>query len=489
MATDKGEFQQAYLKSKNSCQMRRNCYSSSTLSLSSLGSIGNPNGTNNHKWKKLPFLGNKKSMSLGKSSVSLVSLDGKRSSTGGSTPTKKQNSLLKNSKSMPSLKSLQKESFSRACFSHLATPSALLRLEELDTSLEQIGHSAFHPISRLANSNTICELSEHESDEIFPVLLGEDDATRNLASSPREKSIQRVHRDNFHRVCKIGRGCYSEVFMVLDHKREKCALKALDPSRLKNSEAFVSAAQDLASEALMLSKLDHENIVQLRGLCSATFSTSYTEGTDGGYFLVLELLNDVLSNSLDRWRKSNRQSSDVENKWAFGKSRVNIDMMYGRMQSVALGIVKGMVYLHENGIVLRDLKPANVGFDEGGNVRLFDFGMARKLEDCDPDEICGSPIYMPPEVMTRKGYSFEVDVYSFGIVLYEICSLKVAFNVIRKHADIKEFNLHVIEHNRPKLNNIACPLTTKLIEDCWQGDPTQRPSFQKTHQRIVDIIS
>lgn len=164
-------------------------------------------------------------------------------------------------------------------------------------------------------------------------------------------------------------------------------------------------------------------------------------------------------------------------------------MMDGRMQIVALGIVKGMIYLHENGIVLRDLKPANVGFDEEGNVRLFDFGMAWKLEDCYPDEICGSPISMPPEVMARNGYWFGVDVYSFGVVLYEICSLKVAFSAIRKHANVKDFTRLVIEHSRPKLNIIDCPLATKLIEDCWQSDPTQRPSFQIIHHRIIDIIS
>merc|ERR1712110_907489 len=60
--------------------------------------------------------------------------------------------------------------------------------------------------------------------------------------------------------------------------------------------------------------------------------------------------------------------------------------MYERVENVALGIAKGMEYLSSKNIVLRDLKPGNVGFDEDSfdDVKLFDFGMARKVEDCDP---------------------------------------------------------------------------------------------------------
>ena len=482
--------------------MRRN--NKSSPSLLSLGSSILTN-RRSHKSKSsqrenggfpLPFYGIKKgSAGRVKSSVSLVSLDGTQSSSDDSIPTgTKKSSIPRRSKSTTSLKNLGREtSSSPSSFSHLATPSAILILEELDESLQEIGQSYFAPRSRSISSKTICELSESEydSDFSFPTFDGDHDSSRtmnNSMSSPQQTNhIKRVHRTGLHSICKIGRGAHSDVHMVLDPKREKCAMKALNPSRLKTSEDFTCAALDLAMEAKILSELDHENIIRLRGICSSTFSTSYTNDTDeGGYFLVLELLNDVLIDSLDRWRKQHKKSAS----WTFGKSKANTSIMYGRMERVALGIVTGMVYLHEHGIVIRDLKPANVGFDEGGTVRLFDFDMARKLEDCDPDEICGSPRYMPPEVMSGKGYSFEADVYSFGIILYEICSLNVAFNNIRKYPDRKEFNRLVIEQNmRPNLNDITCPLTTKLIEDCWQGDPTQRPSFAEIYKRITDITS
>ena len=471
--------------------MRRNSKSSTSL-LSLTSSVVGNNSSGRKPISggigiaRLPFLSKTKgSMTRVANSISFVSLNGRRSTSNMSTAPK-ENSIRRNSKSMTSLKTLEKEASSSSCFSDLVTRQEQSVLEQIDDTLGQIGLIEPQQIPRRVSSSTICELSEHEDDEFFHSFVEES----SPPSSSQGNQIQRFDRDDLYRVCKIGRGAYSNVDIVLDNKRKKCAFKALDPSRLNTSENFLTAAIDLAMEAKMLSELEHENIIQLRGVCSDSFSSSYLEGDRNGYFLVLDLLSDILSDRLDRWRKENRKKHASDNKWKFGKSKVGTIAMYERMQNVILGIVKGMLYLQGKGIVLRDLKPANVGFDEDGNVRLFDFGMARKLEDCDPNEICGSPRYMPPEVMIGRGYSFKSDVYSFGVILYEMCSLNVAFDSIRKYDDREEFNRLIIEENmRPKLNKIACPLTIQLIEDCWQGDPTQRPSFDEIYARIIDITS
>lgn len=470
--------------------MRRNSKSSNSL-LSLTSSVGNSSTgrksvSGGVGIARLPFLSKTKgNMARVANSISFVSLNGRRSTSNISTAPK-QNSIRRNSKSMTSLKTLEKETSSPSCFSDLVTHHEQLVLEQIDETLGQIGLIDTQQIPRRVSSSTICELSEHEEDEFFHSFIDES----SPPSSSQGNQIQRFNRDDLYRVCKIGRGAFSNVDMVLDNKRKKRAFKALDPARLNTSENFITAAIDLAMEAKMLSELEHENIIQLRGVCSDSFSSSYLEGDRNGYFLVFDLLSDILSDRLDRWRKENRKKPASDNKWKFGKSKVDTMAMYERMRYVVLGIVKGMIYLQENGIVIRDLKPANVGFDEDGNVRLFDFGMARKLEDCDPNEMCGSPRYMPPEVMAGKGYSFKSDVYSFGVILYEMCSLNVAYDSIRKYDDREEFNRLVIEENmRPKLNKIACPLTSQLIEDCWQGDPTQRPSFDEIYARIIDITS
>eukprot|EP00568_Trieres_chinensis_P009063 CAMPEP_0183314746 /NCGR_PEP_ID=MMETSP0160_2-20130417/49439_1 /TAXON_ID=2839 ORGANISM="Odontella Sinensis, Strain Grunow 1884" /NCGR_SAMPLE_ID=MMETSP0160_2 /ASSEMBLY_ACC=CAM_ASM_000250 /LENGTH=93 /DNA_ID=CAMNT_0025480145 /DNA_START=1 /DNA_END=279 /DNA_ORIENTATION=- len=90
-----------------------------------------------------------------------------------------------------------------------------------------------------------------------------------------------------------------------------------------------------------------------------------------------------------------------------------------------------MEYLHENRIVFRDLKPQNIGFDDKNKVKIFDFGIARKLDPGDekhPTGNTGTLRYMAPEVAKCKNYGLEVDVYSFGMLLWEICKWKKPFH-------------------------------------------------------------
>ena len=383
------------------------------------------------------------------------------------------------------LKSLEKRSSSSTCFSGLVTSGndVRVKLEELDDSLRNIGHlgpptKGISETARAISSDVSSKCDNAKKSHLLSGVKGP------------KNYIDRVHRHDFNRIRTLGKGCYSDVQMVQNHKGEYLALKALNSSRIKTPEILITAAIDLGMEAAILSELNHENIIQLRGICSSNFSSSYTEGTDEGYFLVLDLMEDILSDRLERWRNHSWRLSAFEYKWLMSNPKVNINLMYERMQSVALGILEGMIYLHKQGIVIRDLKPANIGFDKDGNVRLFDFGMARKLEDCDHNEMCGSLRYMAPEVMGFKGYSFKTDVYSIGVILYELCSLTVAFDAIKKYSSIQEFSRFIVEFNlRPKLNRIGCPLTTTLIEDCWHTDPTKRPSCEEIYTRIVDITS
>jgi serine/threonine protein kinase len=96
---------------------------------------------------------------------------------------------------------------------------------------------------------------------------------------------------------------------------------------------------------------------------------------------------------------------------------------------------------------------------------------------------------MDPSLMAGKGYSLKSDVYSFGIILYEVCSLTIAYGKNKNCSSLKEFNRRLVEHDMtPKLNRISCPITRRLIEDCWQTDPNKRPSFEEIYQRIKEVI-
>jgi serine/threonine protein kinase len=117
-----------------------------------------------------------------------------------------------------------------------------------------------------------------------------------------------------------------------------------------------------------------------------------------GYFLLLDILEETLMDRLQRWRQDaqyyNKRPSLFKilrtksmrrrsmNSSIGQLERPTISTFEERLRTVASGIAEGMKYLHAQGIVLRDLKPGNVGFDAKGTVKLFDLGLARPVEEC-----------------------------------------------------------------------------------------------------------
>lgn len=86
-------------------------------------------------------------------------------------------------------------------------------------------------------------------------------------------------------------------------------------------------------------------------------------------------------------------------------------------------------YCHDNKVLHLDIKTANVFLDANNDIKLGDFGMARNLENTNQcfNSFAGTPLYLPPEIINGQSYSFKADVWSLGVVLYEMAALKVPF--------------------------------------------------------------
>eukprot|EP00526_Cylindrotheca_closterium_P001094 CAMPEP_0113631322 /NCGR_PEP_ID=MMETSP0017_2-20120614/16276_1 /TAXON_ID=2856 /ORGANISM="Cylindrotheca closterium" /LENGTH=375 /DNA_ID=CAMNT_0000541825 /DNA_START=36 /DNA_END=1163 /DNA_ORIENTATION=+ /assembly_acc=CAM_ASM_000147 len=311
--------------------------------------------------------------------------------------------------------------------------------------------------------------------------------------------IQRYEKSDVRRVSKLGEGCFSNVFLVVGQSEKKqMALKCLDHKKIRSPQEFLSASRDLICEANMLSQLEHPNIVNLHGVCSTTVSESYIQDGEG-YFMVLDVVKCTLRNRIQIWRndpnsyKKRGIASRLMNK-GHDQEKLNVDEMKDRITSVAYGVAEAMTYIHKRDIIMRNLKPENIGFNEStGKVCLFNFGSARYLEDGDHGAVNGTPNYLAPEVMRAGEYSFASDVYSFAMVLYEICSLRK----LTPRAT-KPFTVHhgagtaLPKHNgfdsRPCLDCIPCRDTQYLIEDCWCSDPTLRPTFAQISDAISKVV-
>lgn len=195
-----------------------------------------------------------------------------------------------------------------------------------------------------------------------------------------------------------------------------------------------------------------------------------------------------------------------------------VSLPEGQRLCMVADIVCGMEYLHRQGYIHRDLKSPNVLIhmdvdDKGTTVprcKVADFGLARMVNDqkklaesqnvvTHSDALmtgkAGSPCWMAPELITQmyedglSSYGAPVDVFSFGIIMYELLSCRAPFE---ENAQSAQAVMHFIESGgRPTLNpdilSGAAPGYVPLMKDCWDQEPSQRPSFAVCARRIADI--
>lgn len=288
-----------------------------------------------------------------------------------------------------------------------------------------------------------------------------------------KERIHPVSWKNIRQQSLLGKGSFSEVYRVYidtpELEDKQCALKFLSPKITDIADGdFDLPAIDLAMEVDLLSRLNHDNIIKLHGIYDGDLKSSYID-SERGYFLLLDLLEDTLPKRLERCRAKERRKR-------FGCNiMVSNAKMIERIENVALGIAKGMECLHNNGVIFRDLKPANVGFTRNGNPVIFDFGFAREIHTLQKNEVAGSLRYMSPEMAFGQNPLLPSDVYSFGVLLFEICTLQKPF---KQFTDRSDFTEHVLLCDyRPSLSSIPSKAIRDLISSCWDPDHTKRPDM------------
>ncbi|CAN8257763.1 unnamed protein product [Cochlearia groenlandica] len=250
---------------------------------------------------------------------------------------------------------------------------------------------------------------------------------------------------------KVASGSYGDL-----HKGFYCsqevAIKFLKPERV-NTEML----REFSQEVYIMRKVRHKNVVQFMGAC--TRSPTLCIVTE---FMARGSIYDFLH----------------KQKCAFKLQT---------LLKVALDVAKGMCYLHQNNIIHRDLKTANLLMDEYGLVKVADFGVARvQLESGVMTAETGTYRWMAPEVIAHKPYSHKADVFSYAIVLWELLTgdipyafltpLQAAVGVVQKGL-------------RPKIPKKTNPKVKELLERCWHKEAEQRPDFEEIVETLQQIMN
>lgn len=166
------------------------------------------------------------------------------------------------------------------------------------------------------------------------------------------------------------------------------AVKCLRTNTMEDRTLFQIGIADLCVEGDILSRVQHENIVQLHAMSAGGPRAAFLEDPRG-YFLVLDfLVGGTLTNQLKKYRSTSKRVGSINGVTSFKSSHSTI---IRRLKEVGLGVARGIAHLHSKNIVARDIKPDNIGFDADGTPKLFDLGFARELHSIEEGDMAGSP--------------------------------------------------------------------------------------------------
>ena len=146
-----------------------------------------------------------------------------------------------------------------------------------------------------------------------------------------------------------------------------------------------------------------------------------------------------------------------------------------------------MSHLHKHNILHRDLKSLNVLVNSTNPndqvcAKLVDFGDSREsFRYSDENQICGTVRWTAPEVFNGKPFTQKSDVFSFGIILWEMICLEIPYPDIKRDFQVEDF---VLSGGRPPVS-VECPAGYRaLMQSCWDENPQYRPTFGQ----ILDVL-
>jgi serine/threonine protein kinase len=247
----------------------------------------------------------------------------------------------------------------------------------------------------------------------------------------------------------LGKGAFGSVYRALNWGTgETVAVKQIKLADLPKSELRV-----IMLEIDLLKNLDHPNIVKYQGFVKTPETLN----------IILEYCENGSLHSISK---------------NFGRFPENLVGLYMSQ------VLHGLLYLHEQGVIHRDIKGANILTTKQGLVKLADFGVASRTTGLHESSVVGTPYWMAPEVIELAGATTASDIWSLGCTVIELLDGKPPYHKLQPMPAL----FRIVNDDHPPLPQGASPTVLDFLGQCFQKDPNLRVSARKLlkHPWIVN---
>ncbi|CAD8114639.1 unnamed protein product [Paramecium sonneborni] len=283
---------------------------------------------------------------------------------------------------------------------------------------------------------TSVQMPSKQQEETIGYISEKNQNSQNLLEATQKK----LSIDDFLMLNQLGKGAFGKVFKVKKKDNGKIyALKAMNKKQIFDS----NLEQNAVIEKEVLNNSKHPFIVNLKySFQSQTKLYFVLEYIDGGEFYQILQRTQGLPEPV--------------------------------VQFVAAEVILALEYLNTKlNIIYRDLKPENLLLTKSGHVKLTDFGLATKIKDNNQKSytLVGTTEYLAPEIIRKEGHSFEVDLWTLGILIYEMITGKTPF----AHPERNQMKIqYLILKNNPTYPPTMSRDARDLINSLLQTNPSLR---------------